>query len=132
MEYPVFLNSEMIGIATVDHIGLYGHIQCRCHSADAGICRLIMTFSDKSVDLGLWVREQDYFVVDRKVPWKSFGCGDPCFTVLSHNVLPAFFREQLEPGNPISNLETLEKCKLCQDGDRWYLQAQSRESRGSA
>ena len=81
-KYPIALNDERIGVATVETKGLYTEILCRCSVLGENLCKVQMVFPDKTINLGVLVREGMYFTACKRVPTKSLGSGCPSFCAI--------------------------------------------------
>ena len=118
--YPIKMDGVNIGTAFVECQGLYADILCRCNSADGTFCRIHMAFRDKTIDLGIWVREDGAFVVHKRVPRKIMGCGSPAFYAVTkfaqqRNLYPIFADQ------PFLHIKELAAAKLCIENNLMYM-----------
>lgn len=128
MSYPILAAGQQIGFAEIAEIGLYQQVCCHCQFTEGEIRRVLMRFEDKTVDLGLWVRENQEFVIRKRIPRKAFGRGVPDFTAIPQLAKKEETLIRLEEGKPVQDLEQLANCRLRFDKGGAYLQIQSKES----
>ena len=119
MEYPVMKDATQIGNASVEGVGLYLEIQCLCSNLEDGFYRLLMVFADKTIILGLLVREGEYYVTKKRIPVKSAGIGEPEFLVVSKETeLLQEHSVRLVQGKMVENLSMIKTGKLAvKDGN---------------
>ena len=79
--YGVYLGKEACGKVQVLRQGLYYRFLCRCRFRCEGICRLQVSCGGKQTDLGILVPVEEGFGLDRKIPVKHFGEGNPEFRI---------------------------------------------------
>ena len=79
--YAVTVNGTPVGKVIVQRQGLYYQISCRCELKGDTIYRLVVTSGSASINLGVVVPTDDYFVRNTKLPVKQIGEGRLCFTL---------------------------------------------------
>ena len=132
MEYPVFRNRSIIGNAQIERNGLYANIHCQCQNSAGDFCKLTMTFSDKVLDLGHWVRNGAFFVVHKKIPIKHLGEGEPTFCAVSEARVQETVSHPILPDKPFPYLEMLPEGSLQFKDGKVHFCCQSNVSDGSA
>ena len=80
--YEIRRGNETVGTATVEKQGLYYRICCRCRVSGEGMRRIVVTCGKQREDLGICVPMDGDFGLDRKIPCKRFGAGNPEFSLL--------------------------------------------------
>ncbi len=112
MEYDVFLGGQPIGKAQVIKEGLYYQISGKCHLSGAVVCKLTVSCGDHTEDLGVFVPEGAWFTVNKKVPVKRLGEGQPQFRVVPrHPELGEMF-VPLRPEEPFAYIKRLGRAHL--------------------
>ena len=77
--YEVRLGADTVGTATVEKQGLYYLFSCRCRLNGATMQRIMVACGGNQVDLGICVPMGGSFGLDKKVPCKYLGEGEPEF-----------------------------------------------------
>ena len=107
MEYGILMGGQSIGNARVEKEGLYYKISAKCRLSGTVVCKLTVTGSGHTEDLGILVPEGSWFVVHTKVPMKRLGDGELSFrAVPRHTELRGKF-VPLSPEEPFSYLQRL-------------------------
>lgn len=78
-QYEVRLGPDAVGMATVEKQGLYYLFSCRCRLSGATMHRVMVACGGKQVDLGICVPMGHSFGLEKKVPCKYLGEGEPEF-----------------------------------------------------
>lgn len=121
MEYPIEMNGKAIGSARVTHEGLYTVICCDCGDLAEAFHRVHMEFEDKTVPLGLLVREGQRYVSCKRLPSKLLGKGEPVFYAVSDAGQEIKEKIPLIPGKPFPDLGSIRHGTLLIERDRRYL-----------
>ena len=82
--YPVFYEGKRIGNGCVVRNGLYHKISCRCTLPEGEPFRLLMSSSQRKLDLGICVPFGTVFGIDTNVPAKLTGEAPFEFTAVMH------------------------------------------------
>ena len=72
-----------VGKAIVEQQGLYYKISCRCHLTKKGMHRLTVFCNEKQEDLGTLVPLDGGFGLEKRIPVKRLGEGQPEFLLMS-------------------------------------------------
>lgn len=80
--YPVFFGQAQVGKVEVRKQGLYYRFFCRCSMTGDVVCRLVVSCGGKQENLGVPVPGEDGFGLEKAVPCKRFGAGEPEFFLL--------------------------------------------------
>ena len=121
MEFSICDQKEVVGKAIMVRSGLYADIQCDCQYPAGGFYRVYMKYSDKTIDLGLWIKDGSHYLVRRRIPLKSLGEGDPVFYIAQHQPATELNKYPLQIGQPFENIEKIRKCKLLNVSNTLYL-----------
>lgn len=81
--YEIRSGGRVIGQVRVEKQGLYFRFSCRCSLSGTEMHRLAVTCGGKEEDLGVCVPMDGRFGVEKKVPCKRFGAGEPEFRLVS-------------------------------------------------
>ena len=74
--------NDVVGIATVEKQGLYYRFSCQCRIHGQGMRRILVSGGKTRTDLGICVPIDDGFGLEKKIPCKQFGDGEPEFQLL--------------------------------------------------
>ena len=80
--YDIRRGLEVVGTARVEKEGLYYRICCRCAVSGEGMRRIVVTCGKSREDLGICVPMDNGFGLEKKIPCKRFGAGNPEFLLL--------------------------------------------------
>lgn len=83
--YPVFYQQQPVGKVQVRRVGLYYSFFCRCRRESGVVCRLIMKCGGGWENLGIPVPEGDGLELNRKLPARHLGEGEPEFLLIPHD-----------------------------------------------
>ena len=94
--YQVRLNGIGVGDASVIVEGLYYRITSKCRLPDTGIFRLIVLTENNKTDLGIFVPQENYFIVDKRIPARKIGDGEFEFYITDSddvitNIVPVYY-----------------------------------------
>lgn len=121
MEYPIWYQNEKVGTACVCRCGLYAQITCSCQYADNSFCKILMRFSDKTIDLGSWIREGNCYSLQRKIPAKSFGSGTPAFIAVDKAASLEVHKFPMVSNSPFDRIHQLRNGRLYVEDNAVYL-----------
>ena len=121
MEYCAYMDQRIVGSAWIEPEGLYWVIRCSCRDLSSGIFRLHMMFADKTIDLGVLIREEGYFKTKRKIPQKSTGVGEPVFFVIPAGESYSEWGMHISKDHPIENIEVIRSSRLLIRNDEMYI-----------
>lgn len=111
-EYDIYMGKMAVGKASVERLGLYYRLDCRCRLTGEILCRLMAECDGRSVDLGILVPRGGNFGLITKVPVKHFGKGEPRFRVYpKHSSGKGIFVE-VYPDEPFAYLSRLKNAFL--------------------
>ena len=80
--YEVRLGNRQVGEVTVQRIGLYYEMCCRCRLSEGILYRLQVLSGDKYENLGILVPEGDCFTLKTRIPVKRFEAGKTEFLLI--------------------------------------------------
>ena len=80
--YEIKQGTRCIGNVSVEKQGLYYRFSCRCNLTGEVMHHLLVTSGGKSEDLGICVPVDGQFGVEKRIPCKRFGGGEPEFQLL--------------------------------------------------
>lgn len=69
-EYKIYFDDGVIGRATVEEVGLYLDIDCRCKSS-FGIVRVLANCTDHQENIGICVPKDGEMAIRTKIPKKK-------------------------------------------------------------
>jgi len=129
--YGVQFGNEIVGKVQVITQGLYCRFICRCRHSAQGIYRLILSSEDAQVNLGVLVPEGDGYALEKSVPRKHLGEGEPRFYLApSHSELQGFF-VPISPEEPFGYIARLKDAFLSrQNGQLGAFIKEDRKIRG--
>ena len=112
----VLLNGHKVGCVFVDTTGLYYKFSCECVLSDNAIYRLYAGDGYTSVKLGVCVPENGKFVLNTRVPKKTFGEIPIKFWVESN----ACDEIQVVSGMEFTQLDKLDTARLKKSNEQQY------------
>ena len=116
--YEVRLGTAVAGKVQISRQGLYYHVICRCEIAGDTVYRLAVTSGNRKEYLGVVVPEESGYILDKRIPVKRFGDGEPAFTLIPrHDSLPGTF-VPLSPEEPFRYIEKLKDSFLARQGGK--------------
>lgn len=109
---------EKIGRVTVQKVGLFYRIACRCLLTGTVRYRLVARCGEHSVDLGLCVPHGHQFGVDTSIPMKRLGDGELSFHLIpKHDRLEGLF-VPVSPYKPFAHIQQLQNARFVRsDGE---------------
>ena len=91
-QYIVYMGDEPIGTGQIQKDGLYLIISANCKLSGQVPHRLIASWEDKELELGIFVPNRENYEMKTRIAAKKWGRGEPVFRVVpKHNRLPANF-----------------------------------------
>lgn len=81
-KYKLSFLDKVIGSVSVKENGLYTEFECLCKLPIGKLLRVTADYSDKSVNLGICLWENNHYRCLRKLPTKILGDGQPEFRVV--------------------------------------------------
>ena len=80
--YPVGFGQARVGKVEVRKQGLYYRFFCRCQISGDVVCRLVVSCGGKQENLGVVVPLEEGFGLEKTVPCKRLGEGEPEFQLV--------------------------------------------------
>ena len=80
--YDIIYNDRPVGTARMEKQGLYYRFSCRCALTGEVMHHLLVTCGERSEDLGICVPVDGQFGLEKKIPCKRLGTGNPEFQLL--------------------------------------------------
>ena len=80
--YPVFFGQAQAGKVEVRKQGLYYRFFCRCSMSGDVVCCLVVSCGGKQESIGVLVPGEEGFGLEKSVPCKRFGVGEPEFQLV--------------------------------------------------
>ncbi len=80
--YPVGFGQAQVGKVEVRKQGLYYRFFCRCQISGDVVCRLVVSCGGKQENLGVVVPLEEGFGLEKTVPCKRLGEGEPEFQLV--------------------------------------------------
>lgn len=112
MEYDIYLGRDTVGKARVEKRGLYYCFECRCALESDVMYRVMVHWGNRQESLGILAPAGKEFVLEKKLPAKLFGEGEPEFRVLpKRQPLPDNFYP-VYPEEPFSYISRLQNAFL--------------------
>ena len=105
--YDIFRGGEKIGKAQMQKEGLYYRFRCVCSLTGEVIYRLLVTWEDKQVNLGIPVPRGDAFYLDTRVAANRLGRGTPTFRAVPRHPETQGFWAPVSPDEPFTYLHLL-------------------------
>ena len=110
--YDIFLGRDAVGKAQVEKQGLYYYFECRCTLGNDVMYRVMVHWGGHQESLGILAPAGKEFVLEKKLPVKLFGDGEPEFRVLpKRQPLPENFYP-VYPEEPFSYIARLQNAHL--------------------
>lgn len=110
--FEIKQGSSSIGSVTVERQGLYYRIRCRCSLTGEVMHHLVVSCGEKREDLGTLVPFDGAFGLDKRVPVKKLGDGEPKFQLLPKHSSPNGKFYPIYPEEPFSYLSRLKDAYL--------------------
>ena len=104
--------SSSIGKVTVERQGLYYRITCRCSLTGDVMHHLVVTSGEKREDLGTLVPFDGAFGLEKRIPMKKLGEGEPEFHLLPKHSSPNGKFFPVYPEEPFSYMARLKNAYL--------------------
>ena len=104
--------SSSIGKVTVERQGLYYRITCRCSLTGDVMHHLVVTSGEKREDLGTLVPFDGAFGLEKRIPMKKLGEGEPEFHLLPKHSSPNGKFFPVYPEEPFSYMARLNNAYL--------------------
>ena len=105
--YPVVFGQATVGKVQVIRQGLYYRFICRCRMSGDVVCRLEVKCGDSWENLGVVVPMDDGFGLDKKIPCKRLGQGNPEFFLLPKRETAVGTFVPLSPEEPFQYIRRL-------------------------
>lgn len=105
--YDIFRGGEKIGKAEVRREGLYYRFRCVCDLSGLVIYRLIATWGEKKINLGIPVPCDDAFYLDTKIAASRLGKGTPTFIAVPRHPEKTGLWVSVSPDEPFTYLHRL-------------------------
>ena len=105
--YPVFFGQAQVGKVQVRKQGLYYRIFCRCRMTGAVVCRLTVQCGQNRENLGVVVPVEEGFGLEKSVPCKRLGEGEPEFRLLPKHEKAAGTFVPIYPEEPFAYIRNL-------------------------
>ena len=121
MEYPIFYSGEQVGTVNMRKIGLYMEFDCECVFPSENYLRVSAHFADRTIDLGLLIRENDVYYLRRKISIKTLGDGEPLFTLVPNCAGLVCHALSSAPGQPFKYLVKIRESRLFNKNDVIYI-----------
>lgn len=112
MEYAIYLGRDAVGKARVEKKGLYYFFECRCDLETDAMCRVMVHWGERQESLGILAPAGKEFVLQKKLPAKLFGEGEPSFRVLPKRQSVAENFYPVYPEEPFSYIARLQNAFL--------------------
>lgn len=112
--FSVLLGQTHIGKVTMRRQGLYYHFHCRCRLPENKIYRLLVTCNTIQTNLGIFVPQENSFILDTKVPVKRIGEGELLFTAIPKQDFQGRTFVPISPEEPFAYLSRLKRSFLIQ------------------
>ena len=110
--FEIKQGASSIGHVTVERQGLYYRITCRCSLAGDVMHRLVVSCGEKREDLGTLVPFKGAFGLDKRIPVKKLGEGEPKFELLPKHSSPNGKFCPVYPEEPFSYMSRLKDAYL--------------------
>ena len=103
--YSVEFQGKSVGEVTVSREGLYYRFKSRVKAPDRGIYRLQLWNGELCTELGIYVPEQEFMILDKKIPAKNIKEGNFGFKLVSNENNVRFI--PLTEGKPFPYIKQL-------------------------
>ena len=110
--YPVFFGQAQAGKVEVRKQGLYYRFFCRCKLTGDVVCRLVVSCGGKQESLGVLVPGEEGFGLEKSVPCKRFGAGEPEFKLVPRHEASGGIFIPICPEEPFAYLVRLKESFL--------------------
>ena len=110
--FEIRKGSSPIGKVTVERQGLYYRITCRCSLTGEVMHHLVVTSGEKREDLGTLVPFDGAFGLEKRIPVKRLGEGEPEFHLLPKHSSPDGKFVPVYPEEPFSYMSRLKNAYL--------------------
>ena len=110
--FEIMQGSSPIGKVTVERQGLYYRIVCRCSLTGEVMHHLVVSSGEKREDLGTLVPFDGAFGLEKRVPVKRLGDGEPEFHLLPKHSIPKGKFVPVYPEEPFSYMSRLKDAYL--------------------
>lgn len=121
MEYPIWYNGAQIGTARMQKCGLYMEISGVCKCPDEAFYRVCVQYSDRTIDLGLLIKENDFYYLRKRVAIKVLGNAEPLFAITSNHTETLYYPLSNRQAEPFEYLDKLRNCKLSKTNEVIYI-----------
>ena len=105
--YPVFFGQAQVGKVQVRKQGLYYRIFCRCRMTGDVVCRLAVQCGQNRENLGVVVPVEGGFGLEKSVPCKRLGEGEPEFRLLPKHEKASGTFVPIYPEEPFAYIRNL-------------------------
>ena len=110
--FEIMQGTSSIGKVTVERQGLYYRIRCRCSLTGEVMHHLVVSSGEKREDLGTLVPFDGAFGLEKRIPVKKLGEGEPEFHLLPKHSSPDGKFIPVYPEEPFSYLARLKDAYL--------------------
>ena len=110
--YEILQGPSSIGNVTVERQGLYYRICCRCSLTGEVMHHLVVSSDGRREDLGTLVPFDGAFGLEKRIPVKRLGEGEPEFHLLPKHSSPDGKFVPIYPEEPFSYLSRLKDAYL--------------------
>lgn len=110
--YELSLGDKHIGKVRVYRQGLYHHFSCRCDLSGGVICKLQVRCGEKQENLGVLVPMEGRFGLEKKLPAKCLGQGNPEFRLVTRQEQSTGTFVPIYPDEPFAYIHQLENAFL--------------------
>ena len=110
--FEIKQGTSTIGKVTVERQGLYYRIVCRCSLTGEVMHHLVVSSGEKREDLGTLVPFDGAFGLEKRIPVKKLGEGEPEFHLLPKHSSPDGKFISVYPEEPFSYLARLKDAYL--------------------
>ena len=110
--FEIMQGTSTIGKVTVERQGLYYRIRCRCCLTGEVMHHLVVSSGEKREDLGTLVPLDGAFGLEKRVPVKKLGEGEPTFQLLPKHSSPNGRFIPVYPEEPFSYMSRLKEAYL--------------------
>lgn len=112
-KYDIFLERQAVGYAQLEKQGLYYRIQCSCNLPAPGPYRIEAASADRSIDLGICVRQDSEFTLVKRVPIKQLAEEPLSFRVITGESKQEGDFYPVKEDAPFDQLGFLMNARLC-------------------
>lgn len=108
----VIWSDKKVGEISVEKIGLYHLIKCRCQLPYGPIYRLSAIADNKAVDLGILVPQNGLFQLMKRLPVKSLGEDRHSFYITDGSAKREGDFVPIDPNKPFANLAEISNSRF--------------------